>query len=64
MPDRDPMICSRCGIPMNRHAAKVVEPRSAAEARGADLALGGMVTEVHACRSCGSLGSRRLVSRQ
>jgi ribosomal protein S27AE len=35
-----PMICPRCGIPMNRHAEKLVHEA-------------GHVREMHSCPSCG-----------
>ncbi len=60
MPKNGTMICPRCGTPMNRHAAKVFEPRTAAEARLAESPLGGVVAEVHQCPGCGALGARRL----
>lgn len=53
------MNCPGCQTPMNRHAAKVVEPRSAAETAEMDDALGGTVTEVFACPACGEIASRR-----
>lgn len=51
------MICQQCGITMNRHAAKIVEPRTGEEAQCADPALGGVVEHVHACPGCGKIAS-------
>lgn len=59
MGKRDRMRCEKCGAEMNRHAAKLVEPRSADEAASADPALGGVIAEVHACPSCGGIKSVR-----
>jgi ribosomal protein S27AE len=52
------MMCPRCGIAMNHHAEKLIEPRSAAEAKHVDAALGGLVEEMHTCPGCGGSGSR------
>jgi hypothetical protein len=52
-----PMICPRCGIAMNHHAEKLIEPRTDAEAARIDPVLGGLVEEMHACR-CGASASR------
>ena len=50
--------CPKCGATMNPHAEKVVEPRSAEEAKYADPALGGVVLEIHGCAGCGTVESR------
>ena len=55
---RDPMICRPCGIPMNHHAEKLVDPTSAAEAKRMDPALGGLILETHCCPGCGSAATR------
>jgi hypothetical protein len=52
------MKCPGCGADMNPHAEKLVAPRSSSEAAAADLALGGIVEEIHQCPSCGEVGSR------
>jgi hypothetical protein len=43
---------------MNRHAQKVLYPRSEAEVVLVDEALGGVVLERHACPNCGKSASR------
>jgi hypothetical protein len=45
---------------MNRHAEKLVYPGSAAEARGVDDILGGLIEETHACPACGNVEARRV----
>jgi ribosomal protein S27AE len=55
----EPLVCPRCGTAMNRHAVRVMEPRSAEEVAQADRALGGIVTEGHTCPDCGENASRR-----
>ena len=57
-PSRDPMICSPCGIPMNHHAEKLVDPTSPAEAKRMDPALRGLILETHCCPGCGSAATR------
>jgi ribosomal protein S27AE len=55
MPDAIP--CPKCGVPMNRHAEKLVQPvdeRSAAEA-GPE----GVLLSVHECPRCGWIVDRR-----
>ena len=56
---KDPMICTPCGTTMNHHAEKLVDPRSAEEAKKMDPKLGGILEEYHTCPKCGSTGSRR-----
>ena len=50
---RGAMQCPACGADMNRHAARVTEPRNAGEAARMHHALGGVVTEAHSCPECG-----------
>ncbi len=59
MPATKPMNCPQCGVAMNHHAEKLVEPLNAAEARRMDAALGGAVEEMHTCPKCGTAHSRR-----
>jgi len=54
------MRCPKCGAEMNRHAEKLVYPGSAAEARGVDDILGGLIEETHACPACGNVEARRV----
>lgn len=54
-----PMICTPCGTTMNHHAEKLVDQRTAEEAKEVDLKLGGILEEFHTCPKCGSSGSRR-----
>jgi len=53
-----PMICPTCNTPMNHHAEKLVDPRSAEEAAAMDLQMGGVIEEVHTCPGCGYVASR------
>jgi len=52
------MTCPECGVAMNHHAEKLMEPRNEREAALMDARLGGMVEEVHACPECGREASR------
>ena len=54
-----PMICPPCGATMNHHAEKLVDPRTAEEAKQMDPKLGGILEEFHTCPRCGSTSSRR-----
>lgn len=53
------MVCTPCGTTMNHHAEKLVDPRTAEEAKKMDVKLGGILEEFHTCPKCGSTGSRR-----
>jgi ribosomal protein S27AE len=54
------MKCPDCGVEMNHHADKLVEPTTRDEAKRVDKALGGVVEEQHACPKCGKGRARRL----
>lgn len=41
------MQCPNCGVPMNRHAEKII--------KNADLAEGEAVTSIHYCPRCGKV---------
>lgn len=56
-----PLLCPRCGNPMNRHAEKLVAPIDASDAAAVDPALGGILEEVYACPRCGMCSMRRVV---
>ncbi|HEY7462757.1 MAG TPA: hypothetical protein VIC59_12910 [Gemmatimonadota bacterium] len=43
---------------MNHHAEKLVELVDARDAGRFDLALGGLLEEMHACPACGNVESR------
>jgi len=58
MADLPTIECPRCGIAMNRHAEKLVEPTSRDEAARMDPALGGTIEEVHQCPACGEVAAR------
>ena len=58
MNEAKPMMCPQCGIPMNRHAERLIEPRDAAEAKAMNPALGGVILELHRCPGCGDGGTR------
>ncbi len=53
-----PMICARCGSPMNHHGEKLIEPRDAREASRMEPSLGGLIEEFHGCPKCGYVDSR------
>ena len=53
-----PMICPECGVEMNLHAEKLVEPINPQEAARMDSALGGLIEEMHTCPECGQVHSR------
>lgn len=55
----EPMKCATCGMTMNHHAEKPVDPHDAKEAAAVDVRLGGMIEEVHTCPGCGKEASRR-----
>jgi predicted RNA-binding Zn-ribbon protein involved in translation (DUF1610 family) len=48
-----------CGVEMNHHADKLIEPTTAEESKLADSALGGFVEEIFGCPECGNVESRR-----
>ena len=54
-----PMTCEGCGTTMNAHAEKLVISVGAHEGLSADLALDGLVEEIHQCPRCGRVQSRR-----
>lgn len=54
-----PMRCDPCGMDMNHHADKLVDPTTPEETARMDMALGGLVEESHTCPGCGECGSRR-----
>ncbi len=61
MPEkRNKMVCPKCGVEMNQHAEKLVDPRSTQEAAHADPALGGLIHEMHSCPECGRTEARQV----
>jgi NAD(P)H-dependent FMN reductase/predicted RNA-binding Zn-ribbon protein involved in translation (DUF1610 family) len=58
-PQKEKMICPKCGDEMNHHADKLVYPTSAQEAGKMDPTLGGVIDETHSCPACGAVASRR-----
>jgi ribosomal protein S27AE len=55
MSPRIPRVaCPACGVEMNPHAVRVLEPRTAEEAARVDPDLGGVVLHVHCCPACGA----------
>jgi NAD(P)H-dependent FMN reductase/ribosomal protein S27AE len=54
-----PMTCPQCGVEMNQHAEKLVDPTDAAEAAAVDPVLGGIVEELYTCPACGAGVARR-----
>ncbi len=59
MPNKlSPMTCPTCGITMNQHAEKLMDPVTPEQAAKADPALGGVIQEFHTCPGCGCCASR------
>jgi hypothetical protein len=58
--DQRTMTCSECGIDMNRHATRIVEPRTREEAARMDEALGGLRRDVFCCPGCGKGAARHV----
>ena len=56
---QEKMNCPDCGVEMNHHAEKLVDPRNAVEARQVDPHLGGIVESTHTCPKCGKSKSKR-----
>ena len=52
------MICPKCGVEMNHHADKLVEPVQPDDMKHVNPSLGGVVKEMHACPRCGAVESR------
>jgi NAD(P)H-dependent FMN reductase len=48
------VTCDTCGATMNRHAEKAVQAATRADVERADPVLGGVLTTLHACQSCGA----------
>ena len=57
--DTAKMSCPECGIEMNHHGDKLVDPVGPEEAVQVDPALGGLIEEAHCCPQCGKGASRR-----
>jgi hypothetical protein len=53
------MICPHCGVEMNHHCDKLVYTTESHGAAPADLSLGVVIEEFHACPSCGTGNSRK-----
>jgi ribosomal protein S27AE len=53
--------CPECGTVMNRHAEKVVVPRTPAEVAAVDAWLDGVLVAEYACPVCGA-SAEQLVS--
>jgi len=58
MAENEKMMCPYCGFEMNRHAEKVVEPRTAEDADKMNRELGGLIKEFHSCPNCGKGAER------
>jgi hypothetical protein len=60
MNDRVRLACPECGAPMNRHAEKLDQSRTAEET-GWDAELGGVLVEFHTCAVCKFVVERPVV---
>lgn len=58
------MNCPGCGAVMNRHAEKVVVPRSPAEAAAVDAGLEGALVAHYACPACGRIAEQLVAAPQ
>jgi ribosomal protein S27AE len=47
------MVCGECGVAMNLHAEKPLQPAGRREAGRVDPVLGGIIEEHHTCPECG-----------
>lgn len=56
---KEKMICPHCGVEMNQHAAKLVEPRTTQEVAQMDPTFGALIQEAHSCPQCGEGAFRR-----
>ena len=56
---KEKMTCPYCGVELNQHAAKLVDPVNAREAAQMDPDLGALIQEAHCCPECGKGASRR-----
>ena len=56
---KNKMICPKCGVEMNHHADKLVDPVRPEDMKHVNLALGGVIEEMHYCPRCGAVESRR-----
>ena len=55
----EPLMCPHCHVPMNVHAEKPVDPRTAEEDRGVGAGVG-PVEVIYTCPRCGRVESRRV----
>lgn len=55
------MVCRECGIELNHHAEKLVDPVNPREAARVDPELGGLIEETHTCPACGKGEFRRVL---
>ena len=58
--DTNKMMCSECGVELNHHADKLVDPVTPEEAAEVDAALGCFVLKTYCCPECGGVESRRV----
>lgn len=54
------MTCADCGVELNHHAEKLVDPVNAQEAAQLDPELGGLLEEYHCCPECGKGEAQRV----
>ncbi|MBA2303560.1 MAG: hypothetical protein H0W08_13110 [Acidobacteria bacterium] len=55
-----PMTCAGCGMKMNPHAEKPVDPVTRADTERVDAAVSALIEEIHQCPDCGNVQSRRV----
>ena len=53
------MVCRECGVEMNHHAEKLLQPTTRRDAERSDPVLGGIVEGHHTCPECGKGDVRR-----
>lgn len=62
MPNRQKMICPKCGHEMNHHSEKVDYTAALEDPKSFDPVFGGILEEIHFCPNCGSTATRPDVS--
>jgi predicted RNA-binding Zn-ribbon protein involved in translation (DUF1610 family) len=52
------MVCTECGVEMNRHALKIDYGLASEDTEAFDADFGGVLEEAHACPACGKTLTR------
>lgn len=62
MAQDDKMICTECGVEMNRHAEKIDYTETPDDSLAVDPQSGGTLEEAYTCPHCGKTVLRKAVS--